>query len=47
LDLDRANWSTITRARSLSTTLGDLFRGRGTRPETPDIGDEEAGPSGS
>jgi hypothetical protein len=47
LDLDRANWSTITRARSLSTTLGDLFRGRVPRPETPGIGDEEAGPSGS
>lgn len=44
---ERANWSPITRARSLSTTLGDIFRGRGPKPERPDTRDEEAGPSGS
>ncbi|KIN05944.1 hypothetical protein OIDMADRAFT_176072 [Oidiodendron maius Zn] len=46
LDLERENRSTVTRARSLSTTLGDLFR-IGARPERPDTGNEEAGPSGS
>jgi hypothetical protein len=44
---ERANWSPITRARSLSTTLGDLFRGKGPKPGRPDTGDEEAGPSAS
>ena len=47
LDLERESRSTVTRARSLSTTLSDLFRGMGTRPERLDTGDEEAGPSGS
>ena len=47
LDLERENWSTVARARSFSNTLSDLFRGRGTGPERPDTGDEEAGPSGS
>jgi hypothetical protein len=42
------SWSRITRARSLSNTLGDLFRGKRQRIERPDTaGDEEAGPSGS
>ena len=40
--------SRITRARSLSNTLGDLFRGKRQRLESRDSGgDEEAGPSGS
>jgi hypothetical protein len=45
------DWSRLTRARSLSNTLGDLFtRGKRQklereRPET--AGEEEAGPSGS
>jgi hypothetical protein len=43
------NWSRMTRARSLSNTLGDYFRGR--RQKRDDDGgaggDEEAGPSGS
>lgn len=42
------SWSRITRARSLSNTLGDLFRGKRQRLEMPDTaGDEEAGPSGT
>ena len=42
------SWSRITRARSLSNTLGDLFRGKRQKLERPDTaGDEEAGPSGS
>lgn len=45
---ETGSWSRITRARSLSNTLGDLFRGKRQRLERPDIaGDEEAGPSGS
>lgn len=41
-------WSRLTRARSLSNTLGDLFRGKRQRLENHDGGgDEEAGPSGS
>jgi magnesium transporter len=41
-------WSRITRARSLSNTLGDLFRGKRQRLESRDGGgDEEAGPSES
>ena len=40
-------WSKMTRARSLSNTLGDLFRGKRQRTEPPDPRDEEAGPSGS
>jgi hypothetical protein len=39
--------SRITRARSLSNTLSDLFRGKRQRSERPDAGDEEAGLSGS
>lgn len=42
------SWSRITRARSLSNTLGDLFRGKRQRTERQETaGDEEAGPSGS
>jgi hypothetical protein len=42
------SWSRITRARSLSNTLGDLFRGKRQKTEPRDSdGDEEAGPSGS
>ena len=45
---ETGSWSRITRARSLSNTLGDLFRGKRQRLERPDTaGDEEAGPSGS
>jgi hypothetical protein len=41
-------WSRITRARSLSNTLGDLFRGKRQKVGSRDGGDdEEAGPSGS
>lgn len=48
LDLEGENWSAVTRTRSLSNTLSDLFRVRGAKPEgTHDAGDEEAGPSGS
>lgn len=39
--------SRITRARSMSNTLGDLFRGKRQRVESHDGNDEEAGPSGS
>jgi hypothetical protein len=46
LDHEGENQSTVTRARSLSNALSDLFRGRGGRPERPATGDEEAGPSG-
>jgi hypothetical protein len=44
---ERSNWSGVTRARSLSNTLGDLFRGKRLRPERPDLADDEAGPSRS
>lgn len=44
---DRGNWSGVTRARSLSNTLGDLFRGKRQRTERSDLADEEAGPSRS
>jgi hypothetical protein len=45
---DTGSWSRITRARSLSNTLGDLFRMKRQKLERPDTrGDEEAGPSGS
>jgi hypothetical protein len=47
LELERENRSTITRARSLSNTLSDLFRVRVSGPERQDSGGEEAGPSGS
>jgi hypothetical protein len=47
LEPDRTDWSTLTRARSLSNTIGDLFRGKRPRSERSDAGDEEAGPSGS
>jgi len=41
-------WSRITRARSLSNTLGELFRGKRHKVGTREGGDEEeAGPSGS
>jgi magnesium transporter len=38
-----ASWSGLTRARSLSNTLGDLFRSKRHNNEHTD---EEAGPSG-
>lgn len=42
------SWSRMTRARSLSNTLGDLFRGKRQKTDDSDTGgDEEAGPSGS
>jgi hypothetical protein len=45
---ETGSWSRMTRARSLSNTLGDLFRGKRQKLERPDTaGDEEAGPSGS
>jgi hypothetical protein len=41
-------WSRMTRARSLSNTLGDYFRGKRQKTDQTDAdGDEEAGPSGS
>lgn len=47
----QTDWSSrLTRARSLSNTLGDLFSSKAKRPklDRPDTaGDEEAGPSGS
>lgn len=45
LQPERTNWSKVTRARSLSNTLGDLFRGK--RQRTNSDADEEAGPSRS
>jgi hypothetical protein len=48
LDTEEGNRSRVTRSRSLSNTLGDLFRGKRQRLESRDgQGDEEAGPSGS
>ena len=45
---ETGSWSRITRARSLSNTLGDLFRGNRQKLERADSErDEEAGPSGS
>ena len=44
---ETGSWSRITRARSLSNTLGDLFRGKRQRLEWPDTAGDEAGPSGS
>lgn len=45
---DPSSWSRMTRARSLSNTLGDLFRGKRQKTEASDTaGDEEAGPSES
>ena len=49
---DEGSWSRVTRTRSLSNTLGDLFsRGKWQRTESRDgegeNRDEEAGPSGS
>jgi hypothetical protein len=42
------SWSRMTRARSLSNTLGDYFRGKRQKTEPREgEGDEEAGPSGS
>ncbi|KAN0115287.1 DUF803 domain containing protein [Hyaloscypha variabilis] len=42
------NWSRMTRARSLSNTLGDYFRGKRQKTEQGHAdADEEAGPSGS
>ncbi|TVY75889.1 NIPA-like protein [Lachnellula suecica] len=46
-DTEDGQWSRITRARSLSNTLGDLFRGKRQKTGSRDGGDEEAGPSGS
>jgi hypothetical protein len=43
-----SNWARITRARSLSNTLGEYFRGKRQKTESREgDGDEEAGPSGS
>lgn len=40
--------SRVTRARSLSNTLGDLFKSKRQKVDRPDTaGDEESGPSGS
>jgi hypothetical protein len=47
LEPERGNWSGITRGRSLSNTLGELFRGKRQRIDRSGIDDEEAGPSGS
>jgi hypothetical protein len=48
LDTEGGTWSRVTRTRSLSNTLGDLFLGKRQRLESRDgQGDEEAGPSGS
>lgn len=44
---ERSTWSGLTRARSLSNTLGDLFRGKRQRTDASGDADEEAGPSGS
>jgi magnesium transporter len=43
------NWSRMTRARSLSNTLGEYFRGKRQKRDTDDgaAADEEAGPSGA
>lgn len=40
------DWARITRARSLSTTLSDLFRGKSKQDVRPGPEDEESGPSG-
>lgn len=40
------NWSRITRHRSLSNTLGELFRGKKQNERSGTADDEEAGPSG-
>lgn len=45
LQPETTSWSKVTRTRSLSNTLGDLFRGK--RQRTHSNADEEAGPSGS
>jgi len=49
LDTEPANnWSRMTRARSLSNTLGDYFRGKRQKIDQGHAdADEEAGPSGS
>ncbi|KAG9236740.1 magnesium transporter NIPA-domain-containing protein [Amylocarpus encephaloides] len=45
---DGGEWTGLTRSRSLSNTIGDLFRGKRQRIESRDGEDEEgAGPSGS
>jgi hypothetical protein len=41
------NWSRMTRARSLSNTLGDYFRSKRQKKDGDGGEDEEAGPSGS
>ena len=41
------NWSRLTRARSLSNTLGDYFRSKRQKKDGDGGEDEEAGPSGS
>jgi len=43
LQPETTSWSKVTRTRSLSNTLGDLFRGK--RQRTNSNADEEAGPS--
>ncbi|KAK2630084.1 hypothetical protein QTJ16_000904 [Diplocarpon rosae] len=48
LGSEGGTWSRVTRARSLSNTLGDLFRSKRHEGDQPHTAiDEEAGPSGS
>ena len=49
LDTEPTNtWTRMTRARSLSNTLGDYFRGKRQKTDQGHAdADEEAGPSGS
>ncbi|KAH8602279.1 magnesium transporter NIPA-domain-containing protein [Bisporella sp. PMI_857] len=47
LQEERSSWSGVTRTRSLSNTLGDLFRGKRQKTDKSDTADEESGPSGS
>lgn len=48
LGTDEEIWSRVTRARSLSNTLGELFRSKRQRVDRPNTaGDEEGGPSSS
>jgi hypothetical protein len=45
-DEGHSDWARITRARSLSNTLGELFRGKKQIDRAGIVDDEEAGPSG-
>lgn len=44
---DPGSWSRISRSRSLSNTIGDLFRGKRQKTDGDGDDDEEAGPSES